>query len=88
MPLASRLAWRYRKSNEAQEDLVQVAYMGLVKAVDRFDPERGARFSSFVVPTILGELRRHLRDDLAASRPTGAPEPDPRARTCHRGVVE
>ncbi len=62
MPLASRLAWRYRRSNDAQDDLVQVAYMGLVKAVDRFDPGRGARFSSFVVPTVLGELRRHLRD--------------------------
>ena len=62
MPLAGRLAWRFRKSNDAHEDLVQVAYMGLVKAVDRFDPERGARFPSFAVPTILGELRRHLRD--------------------------
>ena len=62
MPLASRLAWRFHRSNDAREDLVQVAYMGLVKAVDRFDPGRGARFSSFAVPTILGELRRHLRD--------------------------
>jgi len=62
MPLASRLAWRFRRSNEARDDLVQVAYMGLVKAVDRFDPEHGARFPSFAVPTILGELRRHLRD--------------------------
>ena len=62
MPLANRLAWRYRRSKDAQEDLVQVAYMGLVKAVDRFDPERGARFSSFAVPTVLGELRRYLRD--------------------------
>ena len=62
MPLASRLAWRFRRSNEAHDDLVQVAYTGLVKAVDRFDPQHGARFSSFAVPTILGELRRHLRD--------------------------
>ena len=62
MPLANRLAWRYRRSNDAHDDLVQVAYVGLVKAVDRFDPERGARFSSFAVPTVLGELRRHLRD--------------------------
>ena len=62
MPLANRLAWRYRRSNEAYDDLVQVAYAGLVKAVDRFDPEHGARFTSFAVPTILGELRRHLRD--------------------------
>jgi RNA polymerase sigma-B factor len=62
MPLASRLAWRFRRSHDARDDLVQVAYVGLVKAVDRFDPEHGARFPSFAVPTILGELRRHLRD--------------------------
>ena len=62
MPLAGTLARRFHRSNDAQEDLAQVAYMGLVKAVDRFDPERGARFPSFAVPTILGELRGHLRD--------------------------
>jgi len=62
MPLAGRLASRFRRSNDAREDLVQVACLGLVKAVDRFDPERGAKFASFAVPTILGELRRHLRD--------------------------
>jgi RNA polymerase sigma-B factor len=62
MPLAGRLARRYHRSNDAHEDLAQVAYVGLVKAVDRFNPEHGARFSSFAVPTILGELRRHLRD--------------------------
>ena len=62
MPLAGRLAWRFRRSNDSPEDLVQVAYIGLVKAVDRFDPERGTRFSSYAVPTILGELRWHLRD--------------------------
>jgi RNA polymerase sigma-B factor len=62
MPLAGTLARRFYRSNDAHEDLAQVAYMGLVKAVDRFDPEHGARFPSFAVPTILGELRRHLRD--------------------------
>ena len=62
MPLAGTLARRFYRSNDAQEDLAQVAYVGLVKAVDRFDPERGARFPSFAVPTILGELRLHLRD--------------------------
>jgi len=62
MPLARRLAWRYRKSQDSQDDLVQVACIGLVKAVDRFDPDRGLKFTSFAVPTILGELRRHLRD--------------------------
>ena len=62
MPMATRLAWRYRKAKDSQDDLAQVACVGLVKAVDRFDPERGMRFASFAVPTILGELRRHLRD--------------------------
>jgi RNA polymerase sigma-B factor len=62
MQLAQALAWRFHRSNDAHEDLVQVACLGLVKAVDRFDPERGARFSSFAVPTIEGELRRYLRD--------------------------
>lgn len=62
VPMATRLAWRYRKAKDSQDDLAQVACVGLVKAVDRFDPERGMRFASFAVPTILGELRRHLRD--------------------------
>ena len=62
LPLADRLARRYRRSGEPFEDLVQVARVGLVKAIDRFDPERGIAFTSFAVPTILGDLRRHFRD--------------------------
>jgi RNA polymerase sigma-B factor len=62
MPLARKLALRYANSPEPLEDLIQVAHVGLVHAVDRFDPDRGVRFSSFAVPTILGELRRHFRD--------------------------
>ena len=79
MPLANRLAWRYRRSNDAHDDLFQGAYVGLVKAVDRFDPEHGAKFSSFAVPSVLGELRQ----DLAASHPPRAPDPgQPVAASC------
>lgn len=61
LPLARRLAGRYRRSGESLEDLEQVAYLGLVKAVDRYDPEAGP-LVRYAVPTILGELRRHFRD--------------------------
>jgi RNA polymerase sigma-B factor len=60
--LAHHLARRYADRGEPLDDLVQVASLGLLKAVDRFDPERGVSFASFAVPTILGELRRHFRD--------------------------
>jgi RNA polymerase sigma-B factor len=61
LPLARRLAARYHRRQESFEDLVQVANLGLVKAVERYDPARGTRFTSFAIPTISGELRRHFR---------------------------
>ena len=62
LPLARELARRYTYTDEPFDDLLQVASLGLIKAIDRFDPERGAKFTSFAAPTILGELKRHFRD--------------------------
>lgn len=62
LPLARKLAGRYARSNEPYEDLVQVASVGLIKAIERFDPGHGTAFTSYAVPTILGELKRHFRD--------------------------
>jgi RNA polymerase sigma-B factor len=62
LPMARRLAQRYRRAGEPTDDLVQVASMGLVKAVERFDVARGASFASYAVPTIEGELKRYRRD--------------------------
>ena len=60
-PMARRVAGRYRSQFEPQEDLIQVAAVALLGALDRFDPERGVAFPAFAIPTILGELKRHFR---------------------------
>jgi RNA polymerase sigma-B factor len=62
MPLVRALATRYAGRGEPLEDLVQVGSIGLIKAVDRFDVDRGVDFASYAVPTIVGEIRRHFRD--------------------------
>jgi RNA polymerase sigma-B factor len=62
LPFARSMALRYRGGSEPTDDLIQVANLGLVHAIDRFDPERGIPFVAFAAPTVLGELRRHFRD--------------------------
>jgi RNA polymerase sigma-B factor len=62
LPLARDLARRYQRPSESFDDLFQVASLGLLKAIERFDPERPVAFSSFAVPTIAGELKRYYRD--------------------------
>ena len=62
LPLARQLAAHYRVRDESYEDLLQVASLGLLKAINGYDPDRGIAFTSYAVPTILGEVRRHFRD--------------------------
>ncbi|MFE5941737.1 SigB/SigF/SigG family RNA polymerase sigma factor [Streptomyces sp. NPDC056480] len=62
LSLVKYAATRFRRSHESWEDIVQVGTVGLIKAINRFDPERGNEFMSFALPTVLGEIRRHLRD--------------------------
>jgi RNA polymerase sigma-B factor len=69
LPLARYAAAQYRHGPEPFDDLVQVASLGLLKAIDRYDPVRGAAFSSYALPTMSGELRRHFRDRSWAVRP-------------------
>jgi RNA polymerase sigma-B factor len=82
LPLAEHIARRYRGRGESAEDLYQVACVGLIGAVDRYDVTRGSDFLSFAVPTIMGELRRHFRDHVWAMHvPRGDKENIPRLRS-------
>ncbi|MGW6488394.1 SigB/SigF/SigG family RNA polymerase sigma factor [Streptomyces sp. NPDC055056] len=88
LPMAHRLATRFRDRGEAMDDLRQVAALGLLKAVDRFDPSRGA-FESYAIPTITGEIKRHFRDRLWAVRvPRRVQELRNRVRLARRELTE
>src|SRR5918998_1491343 len=69
LPLARTIARRYQSRRVPLEDLVQVAAIGLMKAIDRYEPERGIAFSSYAVPTMVGEVQRHFRDHTWGVRP-------------------
>jgi RNA polymerase sigma-B factor len=88
LPMAHRIAGRFRDRGETVEDLRQVAALGLVKAVDRYDPSRGA-FESYAVPTITGEVKRHFRDRMWALRvPRRVQELRNRVRVARRELAQ
>jgi RNA polymerase sigma-B factor len=88
LPMAHRIAGRFRDRGESVEDLRQVAALGLVKAVDRYDPARGA-FESYAVPTITGEVKRHFRDRMWALRvPRRVQELRNRVRVARRELTQ
>jgi RNA polymerase sigma-B factor len=89
LPLVRSLARRLGNRGEALEDLVQVGSIGLIKAVDRFEPERGVDLATFAVPNILGEMRRHLRDRSALIRiPRRNQAASARLRGAQRRLIE
>ena len=88
MPIAKKLAHRYRGAHEPADDLIQVASIGLLKAIDRYDTTRGTGFQSFAVPTILGELKRYFRDcGWAVHMPRGLQDLAIRAERAQRQLA-
>ncbi len=88
-PLTRKLARRYSNSSEPYEDLCQVAQLGLIKAIRRFDPDRGFSFSAYAIPTILGELRRYFRNSSwAVHVPRGVQERALEVRDTERALSE
>ena len=88
LPMAHRIAGRFRNRGESLEDLRQVAALGLVKAIDRYEPGRGA-FESYAVPTITGEIKRHFRDRMWALRvPRRVQELRNKVRIARRELTE
>ena len=83
LPLVRTLARRFAARGEQLEDLVQVGAVGLIKAIDRYDPGRGRSLTAYAVPTIVGEIRRHLRD---STQPLRLPRPDGDGRVVVRAV--
>jgi RNA polymerase sigma-B factor len=89
LPMADRIAGRYRGKGEPFEDLRQVAALGLVKAVDGYDPDRGYAFESYAVPTVTGEIKRHFRDHMWALHvPRRVQELRNRVRTALRDLAD
>jgi RNA polymerase sigma-B factor len=88
-PLTRSLARRYSRSSEPFDDLLQVAMLGLLKAIDRYDLERGFSFQSFAVPTVLGEMRRYFRDSgWSLHVPRGSQERALRLRSAHEQLMD
>jgi RNA polymerase sigma-B factor len=83
LPLVRALAQRFASRGEQLDDLTQVGALGLIKAVDRYDPLRGSSFTAYAVPTIVGEIRRHLRD---TAQPVRVPRRNGRERIVVRAV--
>ncbi|KUL53100.1 SigB/SigF/SigG family RNA polymerase sigma factor [Streptomyces sp. NRRL S-1521] len=89
LPMAERLAGRFRNRGESLDDLRQVAALGLVKAVDRYDPRRGTAFESYAVPTINGEIKRHFRDHMWTLHvPRRVQDLRNRVRAAHRDLSQ